>query len=825
MKKLLLCTVAALTVASMSAQKFTMSGNSAKAKQSSSYFRANESKPAKQTVASGKIYKDLSVGQVNLAGVKDLKAVERNFSANAPKKAGKVQEEYTGVAKMSGNGTSPWTMRTGISSVDGARLINDVIPNPYPGSFENGLTVAYNSGDFTPTIGSADEQSVFFETDAAYVRIWCWGGPGEQTLMGTTDWSQRPFLEKVGMTAAGRNVFKYVFGGEPVSFIITITDEDGEELSRPIDGAAYTKNGYYIDGHDYGEGGEQPEVITKTNDDPVDAITIEKQLMFSSSSWYAFLMSNANDGTITLIVNDDGSITVPEGEIIYYMAFSDEDGENALGYISRAQDIKYLLPGQVIAPVVSYEPASLLLNAHLSTTGYSFINNYTMASPYVELPFTNLTTDIADSWLWTDSLMVDDGGVESTFTERDLKLPVIGGNMYSTPILVGSNEDAKSDPYRWGYNSEDEDSGFAYMFAGDMGSNYEFNDGSLAMMTKAQLAFNFAYYGFLGTPDVNSQRYSIENMILYQGKPASPLYFTGVNMLVRDFNVTEGQTFTLKCKIVKATRSASGSLTLGDVIAEADVNPEVTQMGTYNYYFLNWDEFYVEDEFGLSTDIDYLMIDDEFAIVLEGWDNGTFTAIPYGEYEYNDLSLTNTYCKDTDDETIYKYTQGNMLVGFKDAIYGYLYTEDDTNMIIPTTGGQTSIKVHPMLNNDEADTDTGSKTRLFLDTTIEGNEIPEWLTVSYANEDYETAYTFDMVFKAEALPTGVTGRTATLTFMQEGARLKVTVTQGTVNDEPDNVNAVKTTTKANVKYYSLDGREMKQKKGIVVGNGKKFVVR
>ncbi len=694
MKKLLLCTFAALMTASMSAQKFTMNGNAAKAKHSGAYFKANESRPAKQNVAVGKAYKDLFVGQVNLTGTKNLKAVERNFRANASRRAGVVQPEYTGTATMSGNGTSPWTMLTG-TSTDGALLINNVIPNPYPDSFENGLTVEYT----------------------------------------------------------------------------------------------------YTDG----------------------VITIAKQKMFSSSSWVAFLQSNAADGAIVLNVNEDGSITVPDGEVIYYMAYSDESGAESLGYISRAQKITYLLPGQVVAPQVSYEPASLLLNAHISTTGYSYNNNLTIVSPYVELPFTNLTTDIADSWLWTDTLLVTEP-VVSTFTERDLKLPVIGGSQYSTPVLAGSNEGAASEPYQWGVPSDG--SALAYMFAGDMASSFEFSDGSSPLMTKAHPAVDFAYYSFLGTPDVNSQKYSIHNMIFYQGKPASPLYFTGVNMVVRDFIVTEGQTFTLKCKIVKATRSESGSLTLGDVIAEADVNPEVTQIGTYNYYFLDWDEFYVEDEDGLSTTLDYLMIDDEFAIILEGWDNGTFTAIPYGEYNYNELSPINTYAQDTGDETIYKYTIGNMLVGFKNAIYGYLYTEDSKDITIPVEGGQAAIKVHPMLSNLDAD-ESGSKTRLFLDETVAGNEIPEWLSVGFANEDYDENYTFDLVFSADALPAGVEGRKATITFMQEGARLEVTVTQGKATGI-----SVTTKTVKNVETpaYNLAGQRVnKNFKGLVVKDGAKFL--
>jgi hypothetical protein len=320
------------------------------------------------------------------------------------------------------------------------------------------------------------------------------------------------------------------------------------------------------------------------------------------------------------------------------------------------------------------------------------------------------------------------------------------------------------------------------MFAGDMGSSYQMSDESYAMMTKACPAYDFAYYGFLGTPDVNTQKYSIHNMILYQGKPASPLYFTGVNMMVRDFKVTEGQTFTLKCKIVKVTRSNTGSLQIGDVIAEADVNPEVTQMGTYNYYFINWDEFYVEDEFGLSTTLDYLMIDDEFAVILEGWDNGTFTAVPYGEYDYNELTQINTYAQDTGDERIYSYTKGSMMLGFKNAIYGYLYTADNTNINVPVEGGKVKIHVRPMLYYSEAG-DGEMQTILELDENIEGNELPEWLSNTIENEVYTNEdFGFDLMFDVAALPEGTNSRSVELTYIQPGAKLVVNINQGKLGD-------------------------------------------
>ena len=81
--------------------------------------------------------------------------------------------------------------------------------------------------------------------------------------------------------------------------------------------------------------------------------------------------------------------------------------------------------------------------------------------------------------------------------------------------------------------------------------------------------------------------------------------------------------------------------------------------------------------------------------------------------------------------------------------------------------------------------------------TIDGEEyeeMPEWLTIAVANEDYTTAtettedgevyeyfvngIDYDLVISADALTGDEESRTAEIVFMQTGARLKVTVSQG-----------------------------------------------
>jgi hypothetical protein len=225
----------------------------------------------------------------------------------------------------------------------------------------------------------------------------------------------------------------------------------------------------------------------------------------------------------------------------------------------------------------------------------------------------------------------------------------------------------------------------------------------------------------------------------------------------------------------------------------------------------------------MTEDVPYLLLDEEFALVFEGWNNGTFSGNPLVFNSVSAGGFSNTYAILPDQETYVRSGWSgtfDVFAGFQNAVYGYLYTEDSKDITIPVEGGQASIKVHPMYSNTNAD-ENGSKTRLFLDQTVADNDIPEWLQIGFANEDYDETYTFDLVFQADALPAGVEGRQATITFMQEGARLEVTVTQGTVTGINVTTKTVKT---SNTPAYNLAGQRVnKDFKGLVVKDGVKFL--
>ena len=172
-----------------------------------------------------------------------------------------------------------------------------------------------------------------------------------------------------------------------------------------------------------------------------------------------------------------------------------------------------------------------------------------------------------------------------------------------------------------------------------------------------------------------------------------------------------------------------------------------------------------------------------------------------------------------------------MFLGFIDAAYGYLHTTDNTDLALPADGGEATIHIKPMLNSIDNETEQPTYRLFTKDIIVDGEEaeeFPEWLTINIANEDYkedsEHYAEYDLIVKAEALPAEVKGRKAEITFFQEGALLKVSVLQG---EDASGISQTKVATSvSNGKLYDLNGRQVKAgKKGLILSNGKKFIVK
>lgn len=552
---------------------------------------------------------------------------------------------------------------------------------------------------------------------------------------------------------------------------------------------------------------------------------------------YIFLFgASSENGSITMTLNDDNSISTDD-DILYggfveqkFTPITSDDFQNKYtGYYEYVSKISYLVHGQVKAPYAQYEPDGLYLHVNFSPSWFAHQTTSFMYLPVdVTSNFLNYTQDTADTWSWSMSKLKDnaagDGyevGEELTASTASFSVTPAPNDIYYPPVLKASLRGAESAPYQWSLRRNKTE---AYVLGGgDM--TWNMSDGTTAQINKCDPANRVTTAGYLATPDINTNSYNFSTLIFYQGKPAAPIYFEGISLWVGAF--AKNSDLALKCKIQKVTRDPETlRITLGDVIAEADLDTNDLFLDEEDasdvWAQLNWNNFYVEDEEGLSEVVDYIQVADEFAIVFEGWNNGSFSAMPVIEYSgdiVNTASTTSLYVQQPGNESVLGFFQNycKPYVSYKSAMYGWLHTTDNKDIILPTEGGSAKIHVEPYTyaNDDEGNPTTA----LWL---ADDSDQPDWLQFAISNEVYTSEeFGFDMVFSAEALPEGVDGRQAHLIFEQWGAKLEVTVTQGEV--------AGITVTKAEVKsgnaqMYNVAGQRVnKGYKGLVIKNGKKML--
>jgi len=613
-----------------------------------------------------------------------------------------------------------------------------------------------------------------------------------------------------------------------------------------------------------------PDGIDVEYEQEGNTITVKPQVIANipadeeSEAEYIILCSGtSDDGSIVLTEGENGTLTVNDDEAIIIGAWStnafDPSFETYLGSYSYIENIKYRLPNEPAEKPadVACEPNELVLFAGLFYSGVSYTDNLAIMGAYAPTSFRNCTMDIATGFDWSVKETYDD--VETTITgkNRDFSLYTKGDAVYEDFSLTAYNEDKVSEPYAWGtghcLDSDDEVRFEAiHAYAGGGASSLRYEDGETVLypvMTRQNPDYDLTFYINWSTPDIyaqySSSPVSISTIYSYQGKPATPLYLTGVTLPLVDFSANDD--FNLHIKLCKCSRSVTGSLTLGDIIAEGDATMEnviADYSETSGLTAVEFTELYVEDEFGMSESVDYLFIEDEFVIVIEGWDNGTFSAV-LGSQEYNFNEITSTWFQTADSERLRSYGGGwpQLFIGLLDATYGYLHTEDDTDLLFNKDGGTSSIHIEPMYYAIDEETEEPTY-NLDVESVIEDgeevDEFPEWLSVEVANEDYSTAIgideegeeyeyfvngiDYDLVFTAEALPEGVENRTCKIVFFQTGAKLTVTVTQ---DIDPDGISTVvERTPIKNSCTFNIAGQAVgNNAKGIIVKDGRKVIVK
>ena len=532
------------------------------------------------------------------------------------------------------------------------------------------------------------------------------------------------------------------------------------------------------------------EVLAEYTFDPESSsIIVKPQLVASGTDddknpIYIFLESATSaDGSITFTLDETGHITGSYS--IIYSVYPNEiyNFDEWMYTYEGYSGVKYNLPGEDVTPDISFESANLVLFAGLGLSGYSYNSNLAMTGAYATTNFANRTTDKVTAWNWSaiDASSDEEGVVYATGKDFDFPLSLKGGDAVGNVQLVATNNTKIADPFIFGAGKYlDEGAPHyenCYIYAGESAMDFEFSDGSTAIMTRQDPDGHLKFYTNWGTPDIAGEDYSMSKIYCYHEKPAAPLYITGVTLPMVNF--TAKNNFELHIKICKVTwpNGRNGRPQLGEVLAEGDASGDnVNAEYSAGLTAVEFTELYRDSEDGLGEDIEYLFLEDEFMIVIEGWDNGTFSGVLGSQDAPLETALTSTWFEKSGNEgSMYSYTswKTSLFVGLLGATYGWLYTEDNTNVTLPVEGGQTALHIQPYLCNSE---ESESMTRLWLDYSSE--EIPDWLKVSFANEDYVETNTFDLAFEAEPLPAGVESRQANLVFCQEGGLLKVTITQG-----------------------------------------------
>lgn len=644
------------------------------------------------------------------------------------------------------------------------------------------------------------------------------------------------------------------FDNEPVNWTMqrgtSIKDDEVTKFILDLTPRVDMFSSIYPDGIDveYEQNGNtlvvKPQVIASM-DDPDDG---RIYVLISSGT--------SDDGNIVLTEEKTGLATI-EGESIIIGAWTtstfDPTYNSYLGGYLYIDNPTYRLPdAPAVAPKdVACEPEELVLFAGLGYSGYSYNDNLAIMGAYAPTNFNNLTFDIATGFNW--SVTETDDDIETTLTgrNRDFSLFTKGGAVYSDFSLTGYNEKEASEPYNWGTgHCLGSDGSVRYeairAYAGQGASYFNYGDGTYAVMTRQNPDYDLTFYVNWATPDI-AANYGVSSMSTiysYQGKPATPLYLTGVTLPMVSFSANDD--FNLHLKLCKCSRNARGTLTLGDVIAEGDATLEnVNDEYDAGITAVEFTELYVEDEFGMSETVDYLFVEDEFVIVIEGWDNGTFSGV-LGSQEYNFNENTSTWFQATGETRMRSYSGGwpQLFIGLLDATYGYLHTEQGTDLVFNEDGGMSMIHIDPMYY--AIDDETEEPTYLLnIESIFENDEetddIPEWVELSIANEDYTTAteidddgqeYTYfvngidyDLVVTTEALPKGVENRTCQIVFFQTGAKLTVTINQVVGGEDAISTIVEKTPIK-NSRAYNLAGQQVgKNYKGVVVKEGKKVIVK
>lgn len=466
----------------------------------------------------------------------------------------------------------------------------------------------------------------------------------------------------------------------------------------------------------------------------------------------------------------------------------------------------------------------------LSATGGAFYNPVLVLPSWRDVTFTNASTG-ADAYVWKydkyDTSVKD--WVEQTSTNVDLTDNFLTGSEMYAPTLTATGGGATSSYQLFStYINQKTHETKDYQ-----GLTFYYNDPRAEFMSgekpvdcylspkffcagtreqPASLKGRGGVITLTGAADAdggengywfgqNAQGWN--GMALYVEKPASPYALRGIHVLYMYDKIT-GAT-PLEAKVYAVEKDDKDNLIFGDLIATAKgtLAADAEDCGFIDLPL-------VEEEDGLQYEV-VANIDRPIAVVFSGYEKakteGFHMVIStdcvnegYGQHGYMcqiDAEGYPTKCIGLDKffKNPLGYTAPSIFLDVEWPIMIWNYTFEDGKYNFPKTGGAWQ-KTVGTTKFDAISVYSTKSSEEWTVTTVDGQDVPEWLTLQVADVQEAGEFTGEVQIKATAaaLPADVEGREAKVKFAVPGAELVYDFTQGTVsgiNDVTTTIGGVK----------------------------------
>ena len=466
----------------------------------------------------------------------------------------------------------------------------------------------------------------------------------------------------------------------------------------------------------------------------------------------------------------------------------------------------------------------------LTVTGGAFYNPVLVLPSWRDVTFTNASTG-ADAYVWKydkyDTSVKD--WVEQTSTNVDLTDNFLTGSEMYAPTLTATGGGATSSyqlfsTYINQKTHETKDyQGLTYYYddpraefmSGEKPVDCYLSPKFFCAGTREQPASLKGRGGVItltGAADAdggkdgywfgqNAQGWN--GMALYVEKPASPYALRGIHVLYMYDKIT-GAT-PLEAKVYAVEKDDKDNLIFGDLIATAKgtLAADAEDCGFIDLPL-------VEEEDGLQYEV-VANIDRPIAVVFSGYEKakteGFHMVIStdcvnegYGQHGYMcqiDAEGYPTKCIGLDKffKNPLGYTAPSIFLDVEWPIMIWNYTFEDGKYNFPKTGGAWQRTVGTT-KFDAISVYSTKSSEEWTVTTVDGQDVPEWLTLQVADVQEAGEFTGEVQIKATAaaLPADVEGREAKVKFAVPGAELVYDFTQGTVsgiNDVTTTIGGVK----------------------------------